>query len=825
MARKAKITQEDLVEKKKKFEQIAGNLEEISVEKFLKDNFLPYAWSFNLDRALVDVTGLKPVQRRILYTMYKDGLSPTSGRSKVATLGGRVLAYHPHGNSSVEDALKNLGREHIFRVPLIDGKGDYGVPGTPGAAGRYIEARLNRAAFLNVEEIAEHAVRMVPNYDGQTTEPVKLPVKWPVAVINGGSGIAIAYASNMPSHNPTEIMKACKALLRNPEMTHKALSKIILGPDFNMGGIIPSNDGVLEYLETGSGSFKIRGDYTVTDKPRGATRIEFHEIPFGTHPEKIISEIQKAVTDKGRFKDVAGFKDLSDLKHPIRVIIDTKPGTNYKKVIAELFASTSLESSFSSNITTIVNNKPRQSSMKELLLEFIEFRKECVTNKLTYSLGKKTDRLHLVEGLLRTLLDIDAAIAIIRKSDDADAANVALQKRFKIDKLQSDYVLGLQLRRLTKMDSVALQNEKKSIEDEIAYYESVLKDSEVLKEYLLKEFEETHKIIGDERKTQIFSQTQEEFFQAEKTEAKELKAAEVSSVTYVTRFVDGRLIRSTMPYSYENLRKIQYSPIADQLQLMTDEDFVVIGSDGIGRKIPVTYVAQDLISTAAKAGVPLPKGVTIVGIAKANGKGFGLAVGTAKGFVKVSKPDWKKDEFPIISLAAGDTVLDTRWLDSEPKGSLFYFATRKSNILVFDAGTIRASGSAAGGVAGVKLLGTDDQAVGFGYVEKSEGAMVLSATKSSLKVTALSEISSKGRGSQGVALQGLDTGEVLLGAYVGVDPVIAASDIGALVNIPPATPRARKGTKVPGALDFGSRTPVVAVSTVIPSELGKGLFA
>lgn len=823
MARKAKLSQEDLVEKKKKFEQVAGNLEEISVDRFLKDNFLPYAWSFNLDRALVDVTGLKPVQRRILYTMFKAGLTPTSGRAKVATLGGRVLAYHPHGNSSVEDALKNLGREHIFRVPLIDGKGDYGVPGTPGAAGRYIEARLNQAAWLLVDDISEHAVRMVPNYDGQTTEPVKLPVKWPVAVINGGAGIAIAYASNMPSHNPTEIMKALKALLRNPDTTVKALSKIILGPDFNMGGIIPSNDGIIEYLETGSGSFKVRGDYTVTNKPRGATRIEFHEIPFGTNPEKIITEIQNNVTDKGRFKDVASFKDLSDLRHPIRIIVDTKPGTNYKKVIQDLFSFTSLESSFAANITTIVDNKPKQSSMRELLLEFIEFRKECITNKVTYSLGKKEGRLHLIEGLLKTLLDIDAAIAIIRKSEDAEKANLSLQRRFKIDKDQADYVLSLQLRRLTKMDSVALKDEKKKLEEEVKYFNSLLKDPEVLKDYLLKEFDETLKVIGDERKTTINEKTQEEFIQETKSEAKELKAAEKAAPTYITRFADGRLIRSAMPYSYENLRKIQHSPIVDQISLMSDEDFVVVGSDGIGRKIPATYVTQDLISTAAKAGVALPKGVTIAGIAKANGKGYGLAVGTAKGLVKISKQDWKKEEFPVIGLADGDSVLNTRWLEAEPKETFFYFATRKSNILLFDAGTVRAAGSAAGGVAGVKLLGADDQAVAFGFIDKKDDAMVVSRTKTALKVTALSEISSKGRGGQGVALQGLEPKEVLVDAYVGSDPVIAASEIGAIVNTPPATPRARKGTKVPGDLDFGSRSALIA--EVNNSPLAKGLFA
>ena len=822
MARRTKVSQEDIAEKKKKFEQIAQNLEEIPVEKFLKDNFLPYAWSFNLDRALSDVTGLKPVQRRILYTMYKDGLTPTSGRSKVATLAGRVLAYHPHGNSSVEEALKNLGRDHIFRVPLIDGKGDYGVPGTPGAAGRYIEARLNKAAWLLVEEISEHAVRMVPNYDGQTTEPVKLPVKWPVSIINGGSGIAIAYASNMPSHNPSEIMSALKATLKNPNITHKALSKIILGPDFNMGGSIPSNDGILEYLETGAGSFKIRGNYNVESRPRGASRIEFDEIPFGTHPEKVISEIQKSISDRGRFKEISTFKDLSDLKHPIRIVIDTKPGVNPKKVIQDLFSYTSLESSFAANITTIVDNRPKQSSMKDLLLEFIEFRKDCIRHKLTYSLGKKSDRLHLIDGLLKTLLDIDAAIAIIRKSDDAEKANEALQKKFKIDKAQADYVLSLQLRRLTKMDSVELKNEQKTLQNEIAYFNKVLQDPEVLKDYLLKEFDETAKIIGDERKTEIFAQTEEEFIASVKNEVKELKTADKPTAAYVTRFADGRLIRTAEPFTYEKMRKIQYSPIMDQIEVMTDETMTIIGSDGIGRNIPVIYVAADTVSTATKAGLTLPKGVTVVGIAKATGKGHGLAIGTAKGVVKIAKPDWaKKEEFPVINLAQGDIVLGTKWLDDEPKNSFFYFASNKSNMLFFDAAAVRASGSSSGGMAGMNL--GIDVAVGFGWVSSLENSIILSKSKKAVKATAASEFTAKGRGSKGMALQAIDSADALRGVYVGENPVICASGAQVVINTPPLTARAKKGVDIPGDVDFGSRTALISSKAPGGSSLG-GLF-
>lgn len=793
MAKRRKIDDEDLRAKRQKFEQIAANLDSITADSFLKENFLPYSWGQTLDRALTDVSGLKPVQRRILYSLYKDGLGPNSHHAVVATAAGRVLAFHPHGDASIGDALRNMGREHVFRVPLVDGEGDYGSPGKPGAAARYVKARLSKAAWLNVEELSENAVNMIDNYDGTTEEPVRLPVKWPVGVINGGSGIATGYASKMPSHNPTEVMKACKQLLKNPDMTSASLQKIILGPDFTMGGTIETNDGIKEYLETGEGSFKIRGNYEVLPRARGAHRIEFYEIPFGTHQEGIIESIQKAIDDKGAFKDLESFKNLSDLKHPVRIVIDTKPGVNYKKVLQELFKLTPLETSFSANMTTIVDGKPMQSPMRDLLLDFIQHRKQCITRKSTYGRSKKEVRLHMVEGLLKTLLDIDKAVDIIRKSDDVETARAGLQKAFKIDEKQADYVLSLQLRRLTKMDRHDLDQEKEQLESDIVFLGQLISDDEVMKEHLLKEFDATAKIIGDDRVTDVNNMTEEEFKEQQKALAKSVREAEKPVKTVVTRLADGTLYRSA------DGKVSGKTPVVEQLAVKTNENIVLVDSEGVGHRIPVTYIAEGSKVNAKKIGVELSRGVEIVGVSKDTSNvmksDVGLVVGTKLGVAKLVKTDYPKaDVFPVILLEEGDRVLNSQWVGKAISHYTAVFISEGGQILRFDPKALRATGSKAGGVKGMGFK-ADDTAIFFGLAE-GDDTTVLTQTDASLKLTSLEEIPAKGRGGLGVQIHAKRKGEGnFKNAVVGNNLVALAKVMKSTTNVslPALSPRTARG--------------------------------
>lgn len=746
--RKKRRISSDLVEEsRRKFVNVASDIDDVPADEWLKSNFLPYAWDYNLDRALVDVSGLKPVQRRILYTMWKKNLNPNANRMKVATLAGAVLAYHPHGDASVSEALKNMARAHIFRVPLIDGKGDFGTIGSPGAAPRYIEARLSKSAWLNVEEIDQNAVKIIPNYDGKEVEPERLPVRWPVGVINGNSGMAVGYAANMPSHNPTEIMKACIALVKNPDLSDNRLANIVKGPDFNMGGFITSTDGVKEYLKTGSGTFTIRSKYDVTPIRGGGYRIDYYEIPFGTTPEAIKKTIKKQM-DNGHLKDVVNVNDLSDLKHPVKFVVDVKKDAQIKSVIEDLFRRTPLESKFSANMTTVVNNRPQQSSMKDLLLDFIEFRKQCIVNKLGWERGKRCDRLHLVKGLLSVLLDIDKAVKIIRNSDDAKTASTSLQKTFKIDEVQANYVLSLQLRRLTKMDRHSLDEEEKSLTDRISEIDSILKDGMV--EYMVNEFKETMKVIGDDRKTEINDMTEAEYLESRKNESKVLKAEDKGAKTCLYVLADGRFLKSMEPIDSVSMartnRTKKVQPYLSMVRTAGNENVSVIGDDGMAYSTALVSMAgNEPVSSSSLSTIP--SGVHVVNAVANNATLLAVTRNGKLRSVKLEGND-RWDDTPVLALDKDDQLVAALDLSNAIKGTTVILITDNGHVLRTAVDSIRPVRAGSQGIAGMRL--GKGVHVAAAVLARPDSTNLYTASKMTVKVTPISEISVQGRGGGGV---------------------------------------------------------------------------
>lgn len=746
--RKKRRISSDLVEEsRRKFVNVASDIDDVPADEWLKSNFLPYAWDYNLDRALVDVSGLKPVQRRILYTMWKKNLNPNANRMKVATLAGAVLAYHPHGDASVSEALKNMARAHIFRVPLIDGKGDFGTIGSPGAAPRYIEARLSKAAWLNVEEIDQNAVKIIPNYDGKEVEPERLPVRWPVGVINGNSGMAVGYAANMPSHNPTEVMKACIALVKNPDLSDNRLANIVKGPDFNMGGFITSTDGVKEYLKTGSGTFTIRSKYDVTPIRGGGYRIDYYEIPFGTTPEAIKKTIKKQM-DNGHLKDVVNVNDLSDLKHPVKFVVDVKKDAQIKSVIEDLFRRTPLESKFSANMTTVVNNRPQQSSMKDLLLDFIEFRKQCIVNKLGWERGKRCDRLHLVKGLLSVLLDIDKAVKIIRNSDDAKTASNSLQKTFKIDEVQANYVLSLQLRRLTKMDRHSLDEEEKSLTDRISEIDSILKDGMV--EYMVNEFKETMKVIGDDRKTEINDMTEAEYLESRRNESKVLKAEDKGAKTCLYVLADGRFLKSMEPIDSVSMartnRTKKVQPYLSMVRTAGNENVSVIGDDGVAYSTALVSMAgNEPVSSSSLSTIP--SGVHVVNAVANNTTLLAVTRNGKLRSVKLEGND-RWDDTPVLALDKDDQLVAALDLTNAIKGTTVILITDNGHVLRTAVDSIRPVRAGSQGIAGMRL--GKGVHVAVAVLARPDSTNLYTASKMTVKVTPISEITIQGRGGGGV---------------------------------------------------------------------------
>jgi DNA gyrase subunit A len=780
-------------------DQIAAEVIKHPASDWLKEQYLPFSMYAIRSRALVADDGLKPVNRRILYSLFKDGVTPNSEHLKAARAAANAVAFHPHGSSSVEDALARMAQNFSLRVPLIDPYGSVGfVTGDTPAAARYWEARLSSAAMELLKELPDGAVPIGKNFDGKLDEPYQLPVRWPNNIINGTQGIAVGYASNMFSHNPDEVMKAAIALLKNPDLTVDKLLKIMPGPDLPTGGELFEVDGVRDYYETGSGRFTVRGRYTIEQGTRGKVKIIFYELPYQVSAHSVLLKIREQ-QQKGRLKDIASVKDLTDKRNGLRLVIETKSGTNHLSIINNLFKYTPVETKFSVNSTVLVDNKPVQIGMIPLLEQFINFRRSCVLNKAQTRTGKIDARTHQLKAILAALIDIDKCISIIRNSDTLEIARKELTAFFKIDQEQADYILSMQLRRLTKADSISIQEELDALLTERNGIEKILTSADHLTLAVEAELRATLKVISDKRRTVISGMTSEEVKEIVKESAQEARDIDKNLTCYVTRFADGRLIKTDEPFTYSPKdRKWKNSPIVEQIKMKTKDDLLLIGSDGLARKIPLSYVAFDYVSKTSDVGVQFGSGVKLVAISKVVPlkSDVGLVLASRKGEVKLVRPEFpNKEEFVVFKLSEGDEVIAGRWLGKSLSGSSMVSVSSGSNVLVYDATTLRPTGAAAGGVISQRLK-AGETVVGFDWVPsaKDNSAVIISQSKTSLKATQLTEIPPKSKGAQGVALHRLKSADdTLVKAAIGTKLVVGLAGANNTINLPPASKRAAAG--------------------------------
>lgn len=653
MANKKKLSKEEKEKKIQAYKKIAKEVTVTPVEEYVENAYLPFAFSVCLDRALVFVEdGVKPIQRRILWTAYRNHVTDKSPLMKSATFCGRVFAYSPHGDCYL--SLINMsapavpGQPRNLRVPLVYIKGNAGSLDSGPAAcltkdtklvacldldkpkvksieellnvdldeyphytfsvnsrgkrtsgrikkvwksgeeevlnihlsngevvratgnhrfltnnydeilakklkagqllatagrkvfitriikgkkeevydveiegknhnflldaniyvhnSRYTEMKLWPAAMELVKELDEDAVDMIPNYNETDVEPKHLPARWPVAVINGASGLAVGFSCNIPCHNPDEIMDTCIDLVHDPKARLK-----IKGPDFDCGCDIVACteregelvDGIKEYLKTGAGSFIMRGKYHVTESKKGAYTINFTALPYQIGPEKVLDAVKKQY-EKGNFKELSSWKDLSDIEVPVNVEFKTKKGVSIAKVINDLFTLTPLQTPYAVNNTIIMDNLPQKMGMREILLSFVEFRRECTRRKLNFRVKKAEDKLHTQEALQAVLLDIDKCISIIRKSDTAEIAKEKLMKAFKIDERQAEYILSIQLRKLTKSDKIEIDKNIDELRKKIDQIKGILNSEKKFNNFVASELEDTKEIISSPRKCKIY---------------------------------------------------------------------------------------------------------------------------------------------------------------------------------------------------------------------------------------------------------------------------------------------------------------------------------
>ncbi|MEK6656714.1 MAG: DNA gyrase subunit A, partial [Nitrospirota bacterium] len=483
----------------------------INIEDEMKTSYINYAMSVIVGRALPDIRdGLKPVHRRILYAMFREGLLSNKKYSKSAGVVGEVIKkYHPHGDTAIYDAMVRMVQDFNMRYPLVDGQGNFGsIDGDPPAAYRYTEARLTKIAEEMLADIDKETVDFAPNFDETTEEPLVLPSKTPNLLINGSSGIAVGMATNIPPHNLSEIIDGLIMLLDNPKAAISDLMKVVKGPDFPTAGFIHGTGGIKDAFNTGRGSIQMRARAIVEINPKNEKEsIIVTELPYQVNKARLIERIAELVRDK-KIEGITDLRDESD-KEGMRIVIELKKGAIAGVVLNQLYKHTSMQSTFGVIMLALVNNQPRVLNLKESLHYFVEHRKEVVIRRTRFDLRKAEERRHILEGLKIALDNLDAVIALIRKSKTPEEARTGLMEKFKLTQIQAQAILDMKLQKLTGLEREGIINEYEEILKIIEYLKSVLADEKLVKKLVKEELSEIKEKYGDERRTEIVPETKE----------------------------------------------------------------------------------------------------------------------------------------------------------------------------------------------------------------------------------------------------------------------------------------------------------------------------
>ena len=493
-------------EDKKDLKELLENskVQKVEVKGELEKSFIAYAMAVNVSRAIPDVRdGLKPVHRRILYDMAEQGLYHTHKYVKSATIVGDVLGhYHPHGDSSVYDALVRLAQDFSINHPLVDGHGNFGsIDGDGAAAYRYTEAKLTKIAGLLLEDIDKNTVDMYPNYDDTRMQPRVLPAKFPNLLVNGADGIAVGMATNIPPHNLDEVCSGVQAMLANPEIADEELFEIIKAPDFPTGGIIMGRQGILNAYKTGRGNIVVRGKAEIEETNSGKFRIIISEIPYQVNKSKLIIQMADMVKNK-RIEGISDIKDESD-RDGIRIVVDIKKDHNANVVLNMLYKNTMLQSSDGIIMLALVDNRPKICNLREILTCYIEHQKDVVTRKTKFDLGKAEDRMHIVSGLVVAVSNIDEVVKIIKESKDRQDAQSKLIARFDLDEIQTNAILDMRLSKLTGLEVGNLKQEMAELEKTIADLKDILAKPQRVVAIIDKQMEDVKGKYGVERRTEI----------------------------------------------------------------------------------------------------------------------------------------------------------------------------------------------------------------------------------------------------------------------------------------------------------------------------------
>ena len=771
--------------------QTLGNVEPIEIQEEMERSFLDYAMSVITSRALPDARdGLKPVQRRILYGMYAEGMRPDRPHRKCANAVGEVMGkYHPHGDSAIYDALARMAQDFSLRYPLIDGHGNFGSPNDRPAAARYTEARLSPLAMELLGEIDEDTVDFGETYDGRNREPEVLPARFPNLLVNGGGGIAVGMATNIPPHNLTEVINATIHLIDNPEATVDELMHFVTGPDFPTGAVILGRAGIAECYRTGRGSIRMRAVAEVTADANGRQHIVVSQLPYQTSVESIAAKIDELVQDR-RIEGISDIRDLS-AGETIEFVIDLKRDANVQVVLNQLYKHTPMQTNFAANVLALVDKVPRLLNLRQSLEYYVAHQVEVLTRRSQYRLEKARSRAHILEGLLKALDAIDAIITLIRGSESADAARQALMLApFEFTETQATHILDMALRRLAALERQKLRDEYDDLAATIAELESILGNETKLRGVIKDELAAVKEKYGDERRTEIVHDPGE-LIDLDLIEDEELVVL-LSQKGYVktvpvdqfrTQGRGGRGVRGG------NLREEDY---VEHLLTSTAHSYLLFFSNR-GRvyrlrahEIPMKDRTARGTALVNLVALQPDEHIEAVIDTRTYEDGAYLFFATRNGMVKktrMSEYDSSlRSGLIAINLNDGDElvrVIQTNGIDD------VFMVSQQGMTIRFSEADVRPMGRATAGVRGMKLRSSGDGVVSAD-VARDDGVLLFVSSSGHGKRTPVAAFNRQGRGGQGVRGMRVTEARGRVVAAFTVDPgseVLAFSSAGNIVRM------------------------------------------
>ena len=736
-----------------------SRINERNITSEMRESFLDYAMSVIVSRALPDVRdGLKPVHRRILYGLNEQGMTPDKPYKKSARIVGDVMGkYHPHGDSSIYEAMVRMAQDFSYRYPLVDGQGNFGsMDGDGAAAMRYTEARMTKITLELLRDINKDTIDFIDNYDGNEREPSVLPARFPNLLVNGAAGIAVGMATNIPPHNLTEVIDGVLSLSKNPDITINELMEDIQGPDFPTAGLILGKSGIRRAYETGRGSIQMRSRAEIEERGGGRQRIVVTEIPFQVNKARMIEKIAELVRDK-KIDGITDLRDETSLRTGVRIVIDVRKDANASVILNNLYKQTPLQTSFGVNMIALVNGRPKLINLKEALIHYLEHQKVVVRRRTEYNLRKAKDRAHILEGLRIALDHIDEIITTIRESETDKIAMESLQERFKLSERQAQAILDMRLRRLTGLERDKIESEYNELLEYIKELEEILADEEVLLQLVRDELSEIKERFGDERRTEIQLGGLDDL-EDEDLIPEEQIVITLSHNNYIKRLpVSTYRSQNRGGRGVQGMNTLEEDFVSQLVTLSTHDNVLFFTNKGRVYKLKGYEVPE--LSRQSK-GIPIVNAIelendetisTMIAVRNLESEDDYLVFATKRGIVKRSALSnfsrINKNGKIAISFKEDDELIVVRLTTGNED---ILIGTSHASLIRFPESALRPLGRTAAGVKGITLR-EGDEVVGLDVAHAESEDEVLVVTENGYgKRTPVSEYRLSNRGGKGI---------------------------------------------------------------------------